>query len=261
MRSYGAGVTSRRVSIHRFAWMVQRWRLWAPVPMVVLCASVAAFYPAGRVAADGYDSSRAGTIEGQVSITRKLTSQRMRFRLYPGFKPLPPPTGEENQVDERRNVVIYLESAPSLPAAPVPDEHPQIAQTGETFVPHVLPIVKGTTVDFPNQDPIFHNVFSLSGGKSFDLGRYPRGDSRSVTFDQSRTGAGILPFAFQHERNHSGPGQFFLCGAGCRWTLPHRRRPGGDLHPGGLARAQQAGQATRGGEIRPSHGIERRHTD
>jgi hypothetical protein len=62
-------------------------------------------------------------------------------------------------------------------------------QVGETFVPHVLPVVKGTTVDFPNQDPIFHNVFSLSGTKSFDLGRYPKGDSRSVTFEQP----GIVP--------------------------------------------------------------------
>jgi hypothetical protein len=53
----------------------------------------------------------------------------------------------------------------------------------------VLPIVKGTTVDFPNKDPIFHNVFSLSGTKSFDLGRYPQDDSRSVTFDQT----GVVP--------------------------------------------------------------------
>ena len=64
-----------------------------------------------------------------------------------------------------------------------------MVQLGETFIPHVLPIVKGSTVRFPNQDPIFHNVFSLSGTKSFDLGRYPKGDSRSVVFEET----GIVP--------------------------------------------------------------------
>ena len=65
----------------------------------------------------------------------------------------------------------------------------QVVQLGETFIPHVLPVVKGSTVEFPNQDPIFHNVFSLSRTRTFDLGRYPKGDSRSVTFDQP----GIVP--------------------------------------------------------------------
>ena len=94
-----------------------------------------------------------------------------------------------NMGDERRNVVIYLKSTPSITATQVGGEVPRITQMGETFVPHVLPIVKGTTVDFPNKDPIFHNVFSLSGTKSFDLGRYPQDDSRSVTFDQT----GVVP--------------------------------------------------------------------
>lgn len=57
-------------------------------------------------------------------------------------------------------------------------------QKNEAFVPHLLPIVKGSTVDFLNGDPIFHNVFSLSKATSFDLGRYPRGSSRSVRFEQ-----------------------------------------------------------------------------
>src|SRR4029077_6381444 len=53
-----------------------------------------------------------------------------------------------------------------------------------TFVPHVLAVPKGTTVDFPNGDAIFHNVFSLSKAAEFDLGRYPRGSSKSVRFDR-----------------------------------------------------------------------------
>jgi len=48
----------------------------------------------------------------------------------------------------------------------------------------VLVIPVGTSVDFPNQDPFFHNVFSYSSAKRFDLGRYPRGESRRVVFDR-----------------------------------------------------------------------------
>lgn len=130
----------------------------------------------------------SAVIFGQVRITRKLTSQRMRFRLYPGLKPIAPAETSPD-VDEKRNIVIYLEQVESVPGAGIPGQNPSIQQEGETFIPHVLPIVRGTTVDFPNRDPIFHNVFSLSGAKSFDLGRYPQGSSRSVTFDQS----GVVP--------------------------------------------------------------------
>lgn len=139
--------------------------------------------------ADTNPPGTTGSVEGEVLITRRLASQRMRFRLYPGFKPLPPPADTEISDDGRSNVVVYLQNAPSLSSNRDDREKLQITQMGETFIPHVLPIVKGSTVEFPNQDPIFHNVFSLSGTKTFDLGRYPKGDSRSVTFEQS----GIVP--------------------------------------------------------------------
>jgi hypothetical protein len=51
-------------------------------------------------------------------------------------------------------------------------------------VPHVLAIVAGTVVDFPNNDETYHNVFSLSKTKAFDLGRYAAGRSKSVRFDK-----------------------------------------------------------------------------
>jgi hypothetical protein len=57
-------------------------------------------------------------------------------------------------------------------------------QEHETFVPHVLAIQAGSVVDFPNGDPFFHNVFSLSKASRFDLGRYPKGRSKSVRFDE-----------------------------------------------------------------------------
>ncbi|MFC1719754.1 hypothetical protein ACFL00_01260 [Pseudomonadota bacterium] len=131
----------------------------------------------------------AGSIQGEVRITRDLPAQRMRFRLYPGFKSIPPPTAKEKRDDEWQNIVIYLKSTSALPELDGESENLPMVQLGETFIPHVLPIVKGSTVKFPNQDPIFHNVFSLSGTKSFDLGRYPKGDSRSVVFEE----AGIVP--------------------------------------------------------------------
>lgn len=129
-----------------------------------------------------------GTIAGTVRITEKLTEQRMRFRLYPGSRPAAPPPGPDVRSDEYRNIVIYLRS--SAPLAPAPTAQARtMAQEGETFIPHVLPVTVGSTVAFPNLDPIFHNVFSLSATRTFDLGRYPQGDSKTVTFEQ----AGLVP--------------------------------------------------------------------
>ena len=61
----------------------------------------------------------------------------------------------------------------------------EMAQSDERFTPHVLPVVAGAQVDFPNRDDIYHNVFSLSRTRTFDLGRYPRGSSKSVTFPKT----------------------------------------------------------------------------
>jgi plastocyanin len=71
---------------------------------------------------------------------------------------------------------------PSLPAAP-DAPHAVMDQRRDTFVPRVLAIPTGTTVDFPNSDPRLHNVFSTSAAKKFDLGMYDQGESKSVTFD------------------------------------------------------------------------------
>jgi plastocyanin len=143
--------------------------------------------PAGTSAAETGDG---GVIQGTVRITKKLTDQRMRFRLYPAHKSVLPPADQARRDDEYRNIVIHLESeTPLAPAASTGPRQHSMAQEGETFIPHVLPIVVGSTVEFPNHDPIFHNVFSLSGPKTFDLGRYPQGDTKSVKFDR----VGIIP--------------------------------------------------------------------
>jgi len=80
--------------------------------------------------------------------------------------------------------VVYLESAPRGAFEPSEQGHAVMDQRNERFVPHVLAVMTGTTVDFPNSDRIYHNVFSLSKTRRFDLGRYAVGNSKPVRFDQ-----------------------------------------------------------------------------
>ena len=59
-----------------------------------------------------------------------------------------------------------------------------IRQENERFTPRAVAVTVGSEVEFPNDDSIYHNVFSLSRAKNFNLGRYPRGDTRRVRFDR-----------------------------------------------------------------------------
>jgi len=128
-----------------------------------------------------------GRLEGTAQISLRLTTTRARVRVYsePGTLPAAP-QAEDTPL---ANVVLYLEpitartGAPSAEAAPsAPAPVAAMRQHGERFVPHVLPVVAGSTVDFPNDDPIYHNVFSLSRARTFDLGRYQQGSSKSIRF-------------------------------------------------------------------------------
>ena len=77
-------------------------------------------------------------------------------------------------------VVVYLENV----AVPGPAQAAQaIHQRELTFTPGLLVVVKGTTVEFPNDDKVFHNVFSVSKAAKFDLGLYKSGSTKSVTFE------------------------------------------------------------------------------
>jgi plastocyanin len=91
-----------------------------------------------------------------------------------------------NERIDRSNVVLFLDHVPAdtliIPNRP----NLVISQENRQFDPRVISIVKGTTVDFPNDDIVFHNVFSLSKSKSFDLDIYSPGELKTVTF--SRTG-------------------------------------------------------------------------
>ncbi|MGC2111988.1 MAG: hypothetical protein WA655_20890 [Candidatus Korobacteraceae bacterium] len=72
-------------------------------------------------------------------------------------------------------------AADSTPVAPM---HATLTQKDKTFDPHLLVVTQGSSVEFPNRDPWFHNVFSLFNGKRFDLGLYEAGTSRTVHFDR-----------------------------------------------------------------------------
>jgi cytochrome c556 len=88
--------------------------------------------------------------------------------------------GEERT--DRSNVVVFLERGGGGADFPPPRKRPVISQKEQSFVPRVLPVMKGTTVDFPNDDTIFHNVFSLSKARPLDLGIYRPKEKRSLDF-------------------------------------------------------------------------------
>jgi plastocyanin len=91
-----------------------------------------------------------------------------------------------NKKKDFSGVVISAQKVNAPPSSP-PPAHAVMLQKNKTFTPHVLPVVTGTSVDFPNSDPIFHNAFSSYNGQIFDVGLYPPGTSKSVRF--SRPGA------------------------------------------------------------------------
>ncbi len=119
-----------------------------------------------------------GSIRGRLDIRRLVTAPRPRPRVSDlGSRA---PAG----VPDVRRGVVYLDTAPR---SAFDDREPGRAvmdQRNETFVPRLLAVPTGTVVDFPNSDLTYHNVFSLSRTRRFDLGRYAAGKSKSVRFDR-----------------------------------------------------------------------------
>jgi plastocyanin len=80
-------------------------------------------------------------------------------------------------------VVVSLAS-PAQTAARLSGVHVRMLQKDKMFRPHILAVAAGTYVDFPNDDPIFHNAFSSYNGQLFDLGLYAPGTTKSVRFSR-----------------------------------------------------------------------------
>lgn len=125
-----------------------------------------------------------GRLEGTARISSQLTAARLRVRVYSEPGGPPPRAAAPTGTNRFANVVLYLQDAELLRSAdpPAAAPVPVMRQHQERFEPHVLPVRQGTTITFPNDDPIYHNVFSLSRARTFDLGRYPQGDSKSLRF-------------------------------------------------------------------------------
>jgi plastocyanin len=124
----------------------------------------------------------AGDLNGHITITKTLTRKRVSLPAYDAVRFTPEAKQNDGAVDEFGRVVVWLEGD-HLPAAEPASA--SLAQHYQRFDPEIVVVPVGSTVSFPNQDPIFHNVFSLSHTKSFDLGYYPQGHSRSVEFKQA----------------------------------------------------------------------------
>ena len=122
---------------------------------------------------------RGGSIVGRVDIQRVAPVPERRPNVSDPGAPL------ERDVPDRLTSVVYLESAPRGAFEQIATGRAVMDQRNQTFVPHVLAVIAGTTVDFPNSDHFYHDVFSLSKSARFDLGRYPAGKSKSIRFDKS----------------------------------------------------------------------------
>jgi plastocyanin len=94
-------------------------------------------------------------------------------------------SGDEG-IKDASEVVIWLSPSQALEKSGIdaPRSSYRMMQKDKQFTPHLLVVPTGSSVEFPNADPFFHNVFSLFNGKRFDLGLYESGTTRSVRFDR-----------------------------------------------------------------------------
>lgn len=134
-------------------------RTWALAWLGVLCCGATSF------------SAQQAPVTAQVEIVNQNTSK--------SSAPSASATGAAN-------VAVWLTSLdPAATSASAQGSAAaRLVQRNKTFEPHVLVVQVGSSVEFPNQDPFLHNVFSLFDGKRFDLGFYEAGSSRSVRFDR-----------------------------------------------------------------------------
>ena len=152
------------------------------VALAVLCSS-------GRSSAAPEPAT--GTVTGRVHVVAHPARRLATAGAYPGRVVS---AASERETSELDNVIVFVNVPVSVSSPP---QRVTIRQTNEEFVPHVVGVTVGSTVEFPNDDLIFHNVFSLSRAATFDLGRYPRSVSKTRTF----TKPGVVK-VFCHLHSH-----------------------------------------------------------
>jgi plastocyanin len=126
---------------------------------------------------------QAADIQGTIIVQHKLTKRRVTASMGSYDRgaavDLKKDSAEDSLSFERERVVIYLEGDLPSQTGTITAE---IVQQDRRFFPDTVWIPAGSSISFPNLDPIFHNVFSLSKPKEFDLGNYPKDHSRTVVF-------------------------------------------------------------------------------
>jgi len=124
--------------------------------------------------------ARGGDIRGQVHFASPAQEEEISI---PRYTTRPAPKMGMTASHSVRAVVYIADAFPDSNFA-IPRVNPILDQRNEQFVPYILPVLVGSTVDFPNNDRVYHNVFSFSAAKTFDLGKYPTKTSKSVLFDR-----------------------------------------------------------------------------
>jgi plastocyanin len=137
--------------------------------------AVALLWPTARPAA--LEAQGQTGVSGVVQIIARSSRRLASAGAYPGRTVL---LSSEYDQSELASVVVFAR-ARTTSAAP---RRAAIRQVNEEFLPRVVAVTVGSVVEFPNEDLLFHNVFSLSRAATFDLGRYPRGEARSRRFDR-----------------------------------------------------------------------------
>ena len=129
----------------------------------------------------------AGDVTGHALVTKRLTKKALSpvvYNLRGTAAPVAPRDTEP--VNEFDRMVVILEGSKESRKPPSKTPVTEVLnQHGSRFEPDLIVIPVGSTVQFPNSDPIFHNVFSLSKAQAFDLGFYPQGQSRTMKFDNA----------------------------------------------------------------------------
>jgi plastocyanin len=135
------------------------------------------------VCASGWAGTIVGNVraEGKAGVDNNAMSGPYASRKYKFV--------ERVDYSVMRDFVVYIEGSAGPAGLPstnvVAVETKKVAQQGAVFLPHVLPVTVGTTIEWPNDDDIYHNVFSMSDAKRFDLGLYKGNPpNKRVTFDK-----------------------------------------------------------------------------